>query len=192
MPGAPPVPIPNTAVKPRAANGSRTLGPARVGRCQVYGPGFPKGGPGLFFVDAAALRIANSETAETHRPRRALNTCDIEQTRRGGAFHPPAFCVNRSLRRWQRAAPSALGTRSTLFNAPGRRAIACDDAPARRDRPRNPARKWDARALSGMRPPSRVTDAPELHGRQSFPMMGVEGLPRFLRDAVDFVVTHYL
>ena len=38
MPGVPPVPIPNTAVKPRAANGSRTLGPARVGRCQGYGP----------------------------------------------------------------------------------------------------------------------------------------------------------
>jgi len=38
MPGVPPVPIPNTAVKPRAANGSWTLGPARVGRCQVYGP----------------------------------------------------------------------------------------------------------------------------------------------------------
>jgi TonB family protein len=38
MPGVPPVPIPNTAVKPRAADGSRTIGPARVGRCQVYGP----------------------------------------------------------------------------------------------------------------------------------------------------------
>ena len=38
MPGVPPVPIPNTAVKPRAANGSRTIGPARVGRRQVYGP----------------------------------------------------------------------------------------------------------------------------------------------------------
>ena len=38
MPGVPPVPIPNTAVKPRAANGSWTSGPARVGRCQVYGP----------------------------------------------------------------------------------------------------------------------------------------------------------
>ena len=38
MPGVPPVPIPNTAVKPRAADGSRTLGPARVGRCQVYAP----------------------------------------------------------------------------------------------------------------------------------------------------------
>ena len=36
MPGVPPVPIPNTAVKPRAADGSRTLGPARVGCCQVY------------------------------------------------------------------------------------------------------------------------------------------------------------
>ena len=33
--GVPPVPIPNTAVKPSAANGSRTLGPARVGCCQV-------------------------------------------------------------------------------------------------------------------------------------------------------------
>ena len=38
MPGVPPVPIPNTAVKPRAADGSRTLGPARVGCCQVYSP----------------------------------------------------------------------------------------------------------------------------------------------------------
>ena len=38
IPGVPPVPISNTAVKPRVANGSRTLGPARVGRCQVYGP----------------------------------------------------------------------------------------------------------------------------------------------------------
>src|SRR5258708_32848366 len=42
MPGVPPVPIPNTAVKPRAANGSRTLGPARVGCCQDYGPSFRK------------------------------------------------------------------------------------------------------------------------------------------------------
>lgn len=38
LPGVPPVPIPNTAVKPRAANGSRALGPARVGYCQVYDP----------------------------------------------------------------------------------------------------------------------------------------------------------
>jgi hypothetical protein len=38
IPGVPPVPIPNTAVKPRVANGSRTTGPARVGCCQVYGP----------------------------------------------------------------------------------------------------------------------------------------------------------
>ena len=30
----PPVPIPNTEVKRRSANGSRTTGPARVGRCQ--------------------------------------------------------------------------------------------------------------------------------------------------------------
>jgi hypothetical protein len=49
MPGVPPVPIPNTAVKPRAANGSRTLGPARVGRCQVYGPVLRNEEPGLLF-----------------------------------------------------------------------------------------------------------------------------------------------
>src|SRR6478752_5245080 len=30
----PPVPIPNTEVKRCSANGSRTTGPARVGRCQ--------------------------------------------------------------------------------------------------------------------------------------------------------------
>jgi len=32
---APPVPIPNTAVKHPSANGSRTQGSARVGRCQI-------------------------------------------------------------------------------------------------------------------------------------------------------------
>src|SRR3954467_11239411 len=48
IPGVPPVPIPNTAVKPRVANGSRTLGPARVGRCQVYGPDVAKAASGPF------------------------------------------------------------------------------------------------------------------------------------------------
>ena len=49
IPGVPPVPIPNTAVKPRVANGSRTLGPARVGRCQVYGPVLRKKDRASFF-----------------------------------------------------------------------------------------------------------------------------------------------
>ena len=34
----PPVPIPNTEVKRRSANGSLTKGHARVGRCQVMSP----------------------------------------------------------------------------------------------------------------------------------------------------------
>jgi hypothetical protein len=34
----PPVPIPNTAVKRHSANGSRTQGPARVGRRQIIPP----------------------------------------------------------------------------------------------------------------------------------------------------------
>ena len=42
MPGVPPVPIPNTAVKPRAANGSWTIGPARVGCRQVFDPDIAK------------------------------------------------------------------------------------------------------------------------------------------------------
>jgi hypothetical protein len=50
MPGVPPVPIPNTAVKPRAANGSWTLGPARVGRCQVYGPVLRKKNRAFLFL----------------------------------------------------------------------------------------------------------------------------------------------
>jgi hypothetical protein len=50
MPGVPPVPIPNTAVKPRAADGSRALGPARVGRCQVYGPVMRKHNRAFLFV----------------------------------------------------------------------------------------------------------------------------------------------
>ena len=52
MPGVPPVPIPNTAVKPRAANGSRALGSARVGRCQVYGPVCRKTNRAFFLVFA--------------------------------------------------------------------------------------------------------------------------------------------
>src|SRR5688572_17904031 len=47
--GVPPVPIPNTAVKPSAANGSRTIGPARVGCCQVYGPVLRKKDRASFF-----------------------------------------------------------------------------------------------------------------------------------------------
>lgn len=56
MPGVPPVPIPNTAVKPRAADGSRTLGPARVGCCQVYDPNMLNACSGL-------LRTGSYETA---------------------------------------------------------------------------------------------------------------------------------
>ena len=82
MPGVPPVPIPNTAVKPRAADGSRTLGPARVGRCQVYSPEQAKARSGLLRVwapmdsdgqsitaaDFFAPRIADSDfNAKTQR-----------------------------------------------------------------------------------------------------------------------------
>ena len=82
MPGVPPVPIPNTAVKPRAANGSRTLGPARVGCCQVYGPVLRKKNRASFFVPiqgrttgsrcgsgpgAAGRRIESMQTAQTKR-----------------------------------------------------------------------------------------------------------------------------
>jgi hypothetical protein len=57
MPGVPPVPIPNTAVKPRAADGSRALGPARVGRCQVYGPVVRKHVRAFcFLVDSGPVR----------------------------------------------------------------------------------------------------------------------------------------
>ena len=45
--GVPPVPIPNTAVKPSAANGSRTTGPARVGRCRVMARALRTGASGL-------------------------------------------------------------------------------------------------------------------------------------------------
>ncbi len=44
----PPVPIPNTAVKALAADGSETIGLVRVGCCQIYDPDIPKGCPGLF------------------------------------------------------------------------------------------------------------------------------------------------
>ena len=57
MPGVPPVPIPNTAVKPRAADGSRTLGPARVGRCQVYAPSVSPTLGALFLSPRPPLRL---------------------------------------------------------------------------------------------------------------------------------------
>ena len=61
MPGVPPVPIPNTAVKPRAANGSRALGPARVGYCQVYDPDVAKAASGSSALYAATVLLAGPE-----------------------------------------------------------------------------------------------------------------------------------
>src|ERR1017187_2693918 len=56
--GVPPVPIPNTTVKPSAANGSRTLGPARVGCCQVYGPVLRKKKRAFFSVNSMKVLVA--------------------------------------------------------------------------------------------------------------------------------------
>src|ERR1700687_3719680 len=67
IPGVPPVPIPNTAVKPRVANGSRTLGPARVGRCQVYGPVLRKKNRAFFFSGSV---VSHPRFADTFRCRR--------------------------------------------------------------------------------------------------------------------------
>ena len=71
MPGVPPVPIPNTVVKPRAANGSRTLGPARVGCCQVYGPNVAKAvfGPSFFLGDN---RSSSGELGRGHFTERTV------------------------------------------------------------------------------------------------------------------------
>src|SRR3954471_18811059 len=73
IPGVPPVPIPNTAVKPRVADGSRTLGPARVGRCQVYGPDVAKAasGPSYFSYPPRVPRStrANEPRPEANPPR---------------------------------------------------------------------------------------------------------------------------
>ena len=61
--GVPPVPIPNTAVKPSAANGSWTLGPARVGRCQVYSPDLLKKVRASFLlIPVASQGVRNSIT----------------------------------------------------------------------------------------------------------------------------------
>src|SRR5690606_36379307 len=76
MPGVPPVPIPNTAVKPRAANGSRTIGPARVGCCQVYDPELLTATPGLLFSGAACwqadMKHAGKWSRTTLRDRKFL------------------------------------------------------------------------------------------------------------------------
>ena len=44
----PPGPIPNPEVKRRSADGSGTIGPVRVGRCQVYARFHREMEPGFF------------------------------------------------------------------------------------------------------------------------------------------------
>ena len=87
MPGVPPVPIPNTAVKPRAANGSWTLGPARVGCCQIYSP-VPQKGTGLPFYGGRAL------AASSRRFNTFLLDADFNLRRRknGRALLSSPFC----------------------------------------------------------------------------------------------------
>ena len=78
MPGVPPVPIPNTVVKPRAANGSRTIGPARVGCCQIYSPA-PQKGAGLPILNVRQ-KIAVSEgpiRLDSYIPRVKASAVDI-------------------------------------------------------------------------------------------------------------------
>ena len=55
---APPVPIPNTEVKRCSPDGSASIGCARVGRCQYYGPAFwkQKAGPVFLFPRASTIR----------------------------------------------------------------------------------------------------------------------------------------
>lgn len=65
MPGVPPVPIPNTAVKPRAANGSWTLGPARVGCRQVFGPDVAKAASGPLFLPESLPRFRVSDVYQS-------------------------------------------------------------------------------------------------------------------------------
>src|SRR5476651_1421651 len=70
--GVPPVPIPNTAVKPSAANGSRTLGPARVGHCQIMARFFERRAGPLFcpcnsLADLAARLVIHFRPAR-HDP----------------------------------------------------------------------------------------------------------------------------
>ena len=52
--GAPPVPIPNTAVKALAADGSWTQCPVRVGYCQITAP-FSERRTGPLFLKLEAL-----------------------------------------------------------------------------------------------------------------------------------------
>jgi hypothetical protein len=55
---APPVPIPNTEVKRAFADGSASIGCARVGRCQYYEPRGRKLLRGSFFVRHAVVSFA--------------------------------------------------------------------------------------------------------------------------------------
>ena len=50
----PPGPIPNPEVKRCSADGSWAIGPARVGRCQVFARLLRKKEPGVFFAQGAS------------------------------------------------------------------------------------------------------------------------------------------
>ena len=62
----PPGPIPNPEVKRRSADGSWTIGPARVGRRQVYARPQQTLGPGSFFAPASAGIPSTRRILPTH------------------------------------------------------------------------------------------------------------------------------
>ena len=66
--GAPPVPIPNTAVKPSAADGSWSLSPARVGYCQIMAPITDKV-MGAFFLMGDVVSVRPRTLAVQNRKR---------------------------------------------------------------------------------------------------------------------------
>jgi hypothetical protein len=65
---APPVPIPNTEVKRRSADGSGAQGSARVGRCQIQTQPAGNGGLFCFPVRAWVLRWRVEEGRKSYNP----------------------------------------------------------------------------------------------------------------------------
>ena len=92
----PPGPIPNPEVKRRSADGSGTIGPVRVGRCQVYARFHREMEPGFFVSGRDGGRRRRGDHAAARPERRGAG--DRWVNRLAPAQNSPKGSIRSSLR----------------------------------------------------------------------------------------------
>ena len=157
MRGVPPVPIPNTAVKPSAANGSWTLGPARVGRCQVMARFFERRTGPLFCPDPAVGAAAAGHA------RKRVDLCLISTRNRAPSARTTEIAAG--------GFPSAQ-TLARVYRLLGLQHGSVHPTPAGRRRPGRESRssRIEAEPLNPrrIRPPGAMNTAPAFSTRDIF------------------------